>query len=108
MAAALEKRVGNLGEAAIQREPPRKGDRCFGLISIRTARTLELEAAIVGDVYHLVGVVDQEHIRGDSQSPEIRGGSQLVKVRSRQSRLIGPLDDAASVDAVDPPAVVRR
>src|SRR5262249_14084384 len=66
----------------------------------------ELETAIVRNVYLLVRVVDQKRVRADSELSEVGGGTKLVEVRGREARLIGPLDHATSVNAVDAAAVV--
>ena len=42
----------------------------------------------------------------DSEATVIESSTELVKVRGRQAHLLGMLNDSASVNAVDPAAVV--
>lgn len=105
--AAAEEGVGDFGHAAVQREMPGQRQRELGLVAVGAAGAFELEAAIVGDVDLLVGVIDQEGVGAEAQAAEVGSGAELVEVGGGEARLIGALDHAARVDAVDAAAVVQ-
>src|SRR5262249_60992231 len=101
-----EKRGGVPGDPAVERQTPRDRYRSLGLVTVRTARTFEFEAAVVGDIDLLVGVVDEERVGGERQAAEVRGHTGLVEVSGGQAGLIRPLHYTARVDAVDAAALV--
>lgn len=80
----FEECVLDLSHAAVQRKPSRELDGRLCFIS-SAARTFELQAAIIGNVYLLVGVIDQKDIGAETEPPVIRGRAELVKVRGRCS-----------------------
>src|SRR5690348_6272040 len=107
LAASSEEGVCDFRQSAIQRKMASQLNRCFRLVTICPAGSLELETAVIRDVYLLVRVIDQKNIGTDAETAEVRGRSELVKVRGGQPRLVGPLYYAARVDAVDAAAIVQ-
>src|SRR5437899_9753795 len=100
MVAAAEVCVGDFGEAAVERETAGEGDGRFGFVTVGAAGAFEFEAAIVGDVDLLIGVIDQEGVGAEGEAAEVGGGPDLVEVGGGEAGLIGALYDAASVGAV--------
>ena len=76
------------------------------IIPVSPAWTLKFKAAIVRNVNLLVRVIDQKKIRADSKAAEIGGSANLIEIGGSQPKLLGVLDNAARVDAVDASTVI--
>jgi len=98
---ALEVRIPDLCETAVQREMATDLDRCLGFVPIGPAWPLELERPVIGNVDLLIRVINQERVRTEGKTPEPGRSSELVEIGGSEPGLIGALDHAARVDAVD-------
>src|SRR5262249_10385052 len=101
MIATLEKRIGDFGEAAIDRHVAAEGHSCLGLKTVGPAGTFEFETSVVRYVDLLIGMIDQEQVGRDGEAAEVGGCSGLVEIGSRDFWLAGPLHHAAGIRAVD-------
>src|SRR5947207_11446390 len=80
--------------------------RSLCLVAISAAGSFEFEAAIIRDIHLLVRVIDQKQVRADAKAAEIGRSANLIEIGGSQPRLLGVLDNAARVDAVDASTVI--
>ena len=62
MIASQVERVADLRQPGVPGKVVSDLDRRSCFITIRSAGTFELKAAIIGNVYLLIGVIDQEYV----------------------------------------------
>src|SRR4051794_17504911 len=85
----------------------RQVDGRFRFITVGSTRAFELEASVIGNVNLFVRMIDQESIGAHGDVLPVGGRAELIKVGRCQAGLVGSLNDAASINAIDPATVVR-
>ena len=81
-------------------------DRGFGFVAVGSARTFELERAVIGDVDLLIRPVDPEQAGSGRETAVVIRTSELVEIRCGNASVLRMLHDGAGVRGRNTTAVV--
>src|SRR5262249_4512569 len=101
------KGVRDLRKSAVEREGSGQADRHLSFVAVGTARSLQFERAIIGNVNLLIGAVDQEQVSRHRNAPHLIRSADLIEVCRCDTRRIGTLHDSARILRVNAASIIK-